>query len=73
MKDADKAIELDANFVKAWARKGTSHQLHKEFHKAMEAFEKGMQLDPDNRECKDGYQKTLMMINTQSHASSGND
>merc|ERR1740139_1269260 len=36
MKDADKALELDPLFVKAWARKGTCHQLHKEFHKAME-------------------------------------
>ena len=39
----------------------------------MEAFEKGMQLDPENRECKEGYQKTLTMISSQSHASSGND
>lgn len=38
MKDADKALELDPAFVKAWARKGTCHQLHKEFHKAMDAF-----------------------------------
>ena len=73
LKDADKAIELDPTFVKAWSRKGTCHQLHKEYHKAMEAFEKGMQLDPESRECKEGHQKTMMMINTQSHASSGND
>ena len=59
--------------MKAWARKGTAHQLLKEYHKAMEAFEKGMQLDPNNKDCKEGYQKTMMMIQTQSHASSGND
>jgi len=64
MKDADKALELDPLFVKAWARKGTCHQLHKEFHKAMEAFEKGMKIDPENAECKAGHQKTVMMINT---------
>ena len=27
LKDADKALELDPEFVKAWARKGTCHQL----------------------------------------------
>lgn len=42
MKDANKALEIDPLFVKAWARKGTCHQLQKEYHKAMEAFEKGL-------------------------------
>jgi stress-induced-phosphoprotein 1 len=39
IKDANKAIELDPTFVKAWARKGTCHQMMKEYHKALEAFE----------------------------------
>lgn len=39
LKDADKCIELDPNFVKAWARKGSCHHLLKEYHKAMSAFE----------------------------------
>ena len=60
--DAEKAIELDPNFVKAWARKGTCHQLQKEYHKSMEAFEKGLALDPDNQECKAGVQKTMSLI-----------
>lgn len=38
LKDAEKAIELDPTFVKAWVRKATCHSLHKEYHKAMEAF-----------------------------------
>ena len=60
--DADKALELDPEFVKAWARKGTCHQLQKEFHKAMEAFEKGLKIDENNKECKDGYAKTMQLI-----------
>ena len=71
--DANKAIELDPNFVKAWARKGTCHQLHKEYHKSMEAFEKGLQLDPESKECKEGAQKTQMLIMKNATASSGND
>lgn len=37
--DAEKCISLDPNFVKGYARKGTAHQMQKEYHKAMEAFE----------------------------------
>lgn len=60
--DAEKALELDPEFIKAWARKGTCHQLQKEFHKAMEAFEKGLAIDANNKECKDGYAKTMNLI-----------
>lgn len=73
MKDADKALELDPLFVKAWARKGTCHQLHKEFHKAMDAFNKGLEIEPENKECASGLHKTQMMISNSAHASSGND
>merc|ERR1712046_141448 len=50
-----------------------SHHLMKEYHKAMNAFEKGLKIDPDNKDCKDGHAKTLMTINSTAHASSGND
>ena len=73
LRDAEKAIEMDSQFVKAWARKGTCHQLQKEYHKAMEAFEKGLAIDPDSKECKDGNARTMMLIQTQSRASAGND
>ena len=73
LKDADKALELDPLFVKAWARKGTCHQLHKEFHKSMDAFERGLQIDPESNECKAGAQKTQGLIMSTSHAGSDND
>ena len=38
LKDADKCIALDPKFVKGWARKGTCHQMQKEYHKALDAF-----------------------------------
>jgi len=28
----------------------------------MEAFEKGLAIDPESKECKDGMQKTMMLI-----------
>lgn len=42
LKDAEKALEIDPLFVRAWARKGTCHQMMKEYHKAIDAFDKGL-------------------------------
>jgi len=73
MKDADKALELDPKFVKAWARKGTCHQMMKEYHKALEAFDKGLGMDANSKECIEGRAKTMSLIQSSQHAGSGND
>ena len=73
LKDAEKALEIDPKFVKAWVRKGTCHQIMKEYHKALEAFDKGLLLEPTSKECIEGKQKTVNLIQSSSHASSGND
>ena len=59
LKDADKCLELDPKFVKAYARKGTCHHLMKEYHKAMKAFEDGLKIDPTSKDCTDGKNRTL--------------
>lgn len=70
LKDAMKCIELDPAFVKGWARKGTCHQLMKEYHKAIDAFDHGLKLDPASKECNEGKMKTMQLINS---SSTGND
>jgi len=35
---ADKALELDPTFIKAYAKKGNAHFGMKEYHKALEVF-----------------------------------
>ena len=62
MKDAEKCLQLDPNFVKGWARKGACHHLMKEFHKALQAYDHGLKLDPNSRDCQEGKQKTMMAI-----------
>ena len=62
LKDAEKCLALDPAFVKAWARKGTIHHFMKEYHKALDCFDKGLKLDPESKDCKEGKQKTLMAI-----------
>jgi stress-induced-phosphoprotein 1 len=62
LKDADKCLDLDPKFVKAYARKGTCHHFLKEYHKALKAFDDGLKLDPQNKECMEGKSKTMMTI-----------
>jgi len=62
IKDADKCIELDPNFIKGYSRKGDAHILAKEYHKALEAFEKGLAIDSEDADCKKGYAKTIALI-----------
>lgn len=60
--DAEKAIELDPGFAKAWARKGNCHLKLKEAHKAVDAFQKGLDKDSESVECLRGleeYRRTL--------------
>jgi len=57
------ALELDPKYVKAWARKGDIEMVMKEYHKAQDSYKKGMELDPDNKVCKEGYQKVVAQIN----------
>jgi stress-induced-phosphoprotein 1 len=73
LKDAEKCLDLDPKFVKAYARKGTCHHMMKEYHKAMKAFEEGLKIDPNSKDCIEGKNKTLMVIQMTASASSGND
>jgi stress-induced-phosphoprotein 1 len=58
-KDCEQCLKFDPHFVKAWGRKGTIHHQLKEYHKALDAFDKGLKLDPENKECKEGKIKTM--------------
>jgi stress-induced-phosphoprotein 1 len=61
------AIEIDPKYVKAWIRKGDIESMMKEYHKAMESYKEGLELDPDNVQAKDGLRKTMAQINYGRH------
>lgn len=65
MKDCDKCLEIDPEFVKAYIRKGNIHFFMKEYHKCLTVFEKGLKLAPGNKELKQGLIKTNMKIQEQ--------
>mmetsp|Transcript_119473 Transcript_119473/g.234784 ORF Transcript_119473/g.234784 Transcript_119473/m.234784 type:complete len:554 (+) Transcript_119473:50-1711(+) len=62
-KEVERSLELDKTYVKAWAKKGDIEFFMKEYHKSMDSYKAGLQLEPDNSLCKQGLQKTMMKIN----------
>ncbi len=72
MKDAEKCLAFDPNQVKAWARKASIHHLMKEYHKALECYDKGLTIEPDSQDLIQGKQKTMMAISTGAY-SGGDD
>lgn len=59
----EKALELDPTYTKAWGRKGDIEMAFKEYHKAMESYKKGLEIDPQNATCKEGLRKVTQQIN----------
>jgi tetratricopeptide (TPR) repeat protein len=47
----EKAIELDPRYVKAWAKKGDIEFFMKEYHKALETYKRGLEIEPNNSLC----------------------
>jgi stress-induced-phosphoprotein 1 len=52
--------------VKAWAKKGDCEFFMKEFHKAMESYQRGLNIDPQDALCSNGLQKVVAKINQSS-------
>merc|ERR1712232_1323936 len=59
----EKALELDPKYTKAWARKGDIEYAFKEYHKALESYKKGLELDSENAVRKEGLRKVTQQIN----------
>lgn len=57
------ALEIDPKYVKAWARKGDIEMYMKEYHKAMESYKEGLEIDHDNAACKEGLRKCMQAVN----------
>merc|ERR1719316_2618245 len=66
LKDADKCVEMDPTFVKGWSRKAAIHYFLKEYHKSMDAYNKILELEPDNEEAKNGLELVIAKINESS-------
>ncbi|CAG9861954.1 unnamed protein product [Phyllotreta striolata] len=55
LKDCDKCVELEPKFIKGWIRKGHILQGMQQSNKAIAAFQKALEIDPNNMEALQGY------------------
>ncbi|XP_011300821.1 stress-induced-phosphoprotein 1 [Fopius arisanus] len=55
LKDCEKCVELDPEFVKGWVRKGKILQGMQQHTKALKAYQTALGLDPNNAEASEGY------------------
>jgi len=68
LKDADTCVSMEPTFVKGWSRKAGVHYYLKEYHKAMDAYNALLKLEPDNAEAKQGLDSVIAMVNAQSQS-----
>ena len=62
LRDCDKAIKLDALFVKPYIRKGKIHHAMKNYHKAMTCYKEAQMVEPDNSDLKHAMLETQAAI-----------
>lgn len=60
LKDCDKCCELDPSFIKGYIRKGHILQGMQQSSKAIAAFQKALELDPNNSEAIQGYRSCTL-------------
>jgi stress-induced-phosphoprotein 1 len=65
----EKSLERDPKYVKAWAKKGDIEFFMKEYHKAIESYQKGLSLEPTNSACKQGLEKTQRSVQAANYGS----
>ncbi len=57
LKDCEECLRRKPDFVKAYIRKGFLHFAMKDYNKALEVYDKGLMLDPNNEELKQNVQQ----------------
>jgi len=69
IKDCDESIALDPTFVKAYLRKANVLKAMGQIQKAMDVYNKAMELDPNSDEAKNGYKDCAV----RQYSQKGND
>lgn len=54
---------MDPTFVKGWSRKAGIHFFLKEYHKALDAYDTILKLEPNNEEAKSMTEQVLHAVN----------
>eukprot|EP00931_Biecheleriopsis_adriatica_P122780 TRINITY_DN97809_c0_g1_i1.p1 TRINITY_DN97809_c0_g1~~TRINITY_DN97809_c0_g1_i1.p1 ORF type:complete len:334 (-),score=80.05 TRINITY_DN97809_c0_g1_i1:96-1097(-) len=54
MNDLTESLSIDPQYVKAWARKGQLHGMAGEVRQALDAYNRGLAIDPNSADCLAG-------------------
>ncbi|XP_050347312.1 stress-induced-phosphoprotein 1 [Nymphalis io] len=64
LKDCEQCCKLDPKFIKGWIRKGKILQGMQQQAKALNAYQKALELDPSNAEALEGYRACSTQLNS---------
>lgn len=67
-REVELSLELDKTYVKAWAKKGDIEFFMKEYHRSMDSYRAGLQIEPENSLCKQGLQKVMQKVNEENNS-----
>lgn len=64
LKDCEICVKLDEKFIKGWIRMGKILQGMQNSSKALHAYQKAVELDPNNSEALEGYRACSMAVHS---------